>query len=292
MNRTRNNAKPLWKGAGMGGKLLVATALMAASGVAFAEKTVVHVVADGFDFPVGKPNADGYRKARGFYPNGHLGEDWNGNGGGNTDRGDPIYCMGHGVVVYSDDFKMGWGNVVIVRHAYREKNGQIAYVDSLYGHLDRRLVKLGDKVDRGQMLGTMGCGPNDMYMAHLHFEIRKNLAVGMNRSDFKRDYSVYHSPTSFIVKYRRLRQEYRRVPIPVDTFMKSNPNLLTMDRVSAPEAVRDPAANPGAETPVARPVVPPVVRNVIETQTDSKAAPGAAPSGFWDRVMGFLGKKG
>ncbi|MCB1091937.1 MAG: peptidoglycan DD-metalloendopeptidase family protein, partial [Verrucomicrobiae bacterium] len=100
-----------------------------------AESTVSYLVADGFDYPVGKPNAAGYRKARGFYPNGHLGEDWNGDGGGNTDRGDPIYAIGHGVVVYSDDFKMGWGNVVIIRHAYREKNGQIAYIDSLYGHL-------------------------------------------------------------------------------------------------------------------------------------------------------------
>lgn len=292
MNPILINALVLWTGVNRAGLFFAAAVFLAATDATVAQRTVVHVVADGFDFPVGKPNADGYRKARGFYPNGHLGEDWNGSGGGNTDRGDPIYCMGHGVVVYSDDFKMGWGNVVIVRHAYREKNGQIAYVDSLYGHLDRRAVKLGDKVDRGQMLGTMGCGPHDMYMAHLHFEIRKNLAVGMNRSDFKRDYSVYHSPTSFIMKYRRLRQEYRRVPIPVDTFMKSNPNLLTMDRVSAPDAQLAPAAGTGDAAPAPRPEVPPVVREVIETQTDAKAAPGAAPNGFWDRVMGFLGKKG
>lgn len=259
-----------------------------------AQQTVSYLVADGFDYPVGKPNAAGYRKARGFYPNGHLGEDWNGNGGGNTDRGDPIYSIAHGVVVYSDDFKMGWGNVVIIRHAYREKNGQIAYVDSLYGHLDRRSVKLGDRVIRGQMVGTMGCGPRDMYMAHLHFEIRKNLAVGMNRSDFKRDYSVYHSPTSFIEKYRRLRQEFRRVPIPVNTFMRSNPNLLTMDRISAPEALREPIAAGGEGAPLPdepRPQVPEAVMEVIETQTDAKPAEAAADRNFWDKVMGFLGRK-
>lgn len=255
-----------------------------------AQTTVSYLIADGFDYPVGKPNGAGYRKARGFYPNGHLGEDWNGSGGGNTDRGDPIYSIGHGVVVYSDDFKMGWGNVVIVRHAYREKNGQIAYVDSLYGHLDRRTVKMGERVVRGQMVGTMGCGPRDMYLAHLHFEIRKNLAVGMSRSDFKRDYSVYHSPTSFIEKYRRLRQEFRRVPIPVDTFMKSNPNLLTMDRISAPvmrlegaESVEAPSSS--------RPEVPAVVQEVIQSQTDAKPAEAAADRGFWERIMGFLGKK-
>ena len=38
-------------------------------------------LADGFDFPVGKPNADGYRISRGFTPHGHLGEDWVGQGG-------------------------------------------------------------------------------------------------------------------------------------------------------------------------------------------------------------------
>ncbi len=56
-------------------------------------------LADGFDFPVGKPEGTGYYKARGFYPNGHLGEDWNGRGGGDSDLGDPIYSMGTGVVV-------------------------------------------------------------------------------------------------------------------------------------------------------------------------------------------------
>ena len=43
--------------------------------------------ADGFDFPVGPPDAKNYYKARGFLPKGleHLGEDWNGTGGRNTD---------------------------------------------------------------------------------------------------------------------------------------------------------------------------------------------------------------
>ena len=41
-------------------------------------------------------------------------------------------------MVYSDDFKSGWGNVVIIRHAYRAKTGQITFIDSLYGHLDKQ----------------------------------------------------------------------------------------------------------------------------------------------------------
>jgi len=120
-------------------------------------ETVRCQLADGFDFPVGKPDSKGYHKARGFFPNGHLGEDWNGNGGGDTDEGDPIYAIGRGVVVFSDNVHVGWGNVVIIRHIYREITGKIEMVDSLYGHLlERKMTKVGQVIERGQLVGTMG----------------------------------------------------------------------------------------------------------------------------------------
>ncbi len=150
-------------------------------------KAILAPLADGFDFPVGKPDAKNYRKARGFWPNGHLGEDWNGTGGGNSDLGDPVYSIADGVVVASDDYKKGWGNAVIVRYAYRESSGQIRMVDALYVHLDKRTVRKYEVVKRGQQVGTIGTN-RGMYYAHLHFEIRKNLQIGMNRSQFARDY--------------------------------------------------------------------------------------------------------
>ncbi len=174
-------------------------------------------MSDGFDFPVGFPDAYGYYKARGYRPNGHLGEDWNGRGGGNTDLGDPVYNIGHGVVVFSEDYKLGWGNVVIIRHAYRASSGQVHYIDSLYGHLDKRYVELHEQVRRGQKVGTIGTN-RGMYMAHLHFEIRKNINIGMSRTRYAQDFSSYYSPTSFIEDHRSLRKEFRPHRIPVDNF--------------------------------------------------------------------------
>jgi murein DD-endopeptidase MepM/ murein hydrolase activator NlpD len=162
-------------------------------------------LADGFDFPVGKPDAVGYHKARGFTPNGHLGEDWDGDGGGNTDLGDPIYAIGSGVVVLARDMRVGWGNVVILRHSFREPAAGNAVVtfDSLYGHLDAILVGEGQVVARGQQIGTMGTA-HGLYDSHLHLELHKNIAIGMYRSAFARDFSNYYDPTEFVKSHRRI----------------------------------------------------------------------------------------
>ena len=239
-------------------------------------------VADGFDYPVGKPDASGYYKARGFWPNGHLGEDWNGRGGGNTDLGDPVYAIGHGVVVYSDDFRMGWGNVVIIRHAYREKTGRVHFIDSLYGHLQVRQVKLHQKVRRGEKIGTIGRGPRNMYYAHLHFEIRKNLAIGMNRSKYPRDYSSYHSPTHFIRSNRSLRPEYRDVPMPVDTFLQQVSDRLTAVPTSVP-----PPATPQMTSSERRPHVPQPIERVISRREDDPAKREDTAS-FWEKLKKAL----
>jgi murein DD-endopeptidase MepM/ murein hydrolase activator NlpD len=177
-------------------------ALACVSSARAQSESAVTRVADGFDFPVGKPDALGYHKARGFQANGHLGEDWNGNNGGDSDMGDPVCAIGNGIVVFSRDVHLGWGNVVIVRHAFYE-NGQLHCVDSLYGHLNNVLVSEGQSVSRGERVGTIGTA-HGMYAAHLHFEIRKNLAIGMNRAAFARDFSSYYDPTEFICAHRKL----------------------------------------------------------------------------------------
>jgi hypothetical protein len=174
-------------------------------------------LADGFDFPVGKPEAEGYYKARGYWPNGHLGEDWNGRGGGDTDLGVPIYSIGRGIVIFSQNIGVGWGNCILVRHIFREADGKIAMVDSLYAHLLERRTKLHDLVEKGQVVGTMG-GNSGMYPVHLHLEVRKNLHIGMNRTQFARDSSNYYSPTAFINARRVLPSSTQKYDVPVNNF--------------------------------------------------------------------------
>lgn len=175
---------------------------------------------------MGPPDAKGYYKARGFWPNGHLGEDWNGVGGGNTDLGDPVYATGDGIVVLSKDIRVGWGNCVIIRHAYREKDGSVKTIDSLYGHLNTRYVTLNQRVKRGQKIGTIGSN-RGMYLAHLHFEIRKNLHIGMNRSSFAKTFANYHDPTKFIKANRRCETSSRLYTVPTDNFAPYGKKLST-----------------------------------------------------------------
>ncbi|WP_411826329.1 M23 family metallopeptidase [Luteolibacter sp. AS25] len=179
-------------------------------------------LADGFDFPVGKPDASGYYKARGLRLRSptHFGEDWNGRAGGDSDLGDPVYCIGTGIVTFAHNVRQGWGNVVLIRHAYRDPaSGKVKFVDSLYGHLDRIMVKVGQELKRGDQVGTIGSNFG-MYPAHLHFEIRHNINIGMQRNAAPSDYANWADPTDFINKYRRLNREWRGVTVPTGTYQE------------------------------------------------------------------------
>ncbi len=107
---------------------------------------------DGFDFPVGKPNARGYYNAQKFTVNNHLGEDWNGVSGGNTDLRDPVYSTADGMIFFAKDVGGGWGNIIRIVHKYW-KNGEIKYIESFYAHLKDILIKEGKYLKGGIKLG-------------------------------------------------------------------------------------------------------------------------------------------
>jgi len=78
--------------------------------------------------------------------------------------GTEIFAPGDGIVIFAGE-KSEYGNCVVVDHG-RD-------ITTLYGHLDRFIVKTGDKVTRGQHMANLGntgrsTGP------HLHYEVRLN----------------------------------------------------------------------------------------------------------------------
>lgn len=128
-----------------------------------------------WDWPLGGRNGALAYNAQAFLTNNHLGDDFNGIGGWNSDLGDPVYASADGVVVFSGWPADGWGNVVILLHEMPD--GEL--VESFYGHLDSIHVPVGARVRRGETVGTVGNAAG-VYLAHLHFEIRRSpvLAVG------------------------------------------------------------------------------------------------------------------
>lgn len=153
-------------------------------------------ITDGFDFPVGKPDGNGYYNAQVFGKNNHLGDDWNGNGGGNSDLGDSVFATANGYVNFAEDVDGGWGNVIRILHKLPDGTR----VESLYAHFEKIVVKSGDWVKRGDFIGTVGTA-NGIYYAHLHFEIRSDVSMGIG-AGYSSDQSGYLDPTKFIRDHR------------------------------------------------------------------------------------------
>jgi hypothetical protein len=78
------------------------------------------------------------------------------------ETGDSVVSAFDGVVRMSR-YYYGYGNMVVIRH----HNG----LETLYGHLSKNLVEVGQAVKAGEVLG-LGGNTGHSFGSHLHFEMR------------------------------------------------------------------------------------------------------------------------
>ena len=79
--------------------------------------------------------------------------------------GTPIYATGNGKVIRVRKSRKGYGNHVKIDHGY-------GYV-TLYAHMQKYIVKKGQKVKRGEVIGYVG-NTGKSVAPHLHYEVHKN----------------------------------------------------------------------------------------------------------------------
>jgi murein DD-endopeptidase MepM/ murein hydrolase activator NlpD len=80
-------------------------------------------------------------------------------------KGTPIYATGDGKVTKVKRSRRGYGNIVKIDHGYG--------YETFYAHMDRYLVKRGQKVHRGDIIGFVGTSGTST-APHLHYEVIKN----------------------------------------------------------------------------------------------------------------------
>ena len=94
--------------------------------------------------------------------------------------GTPVYATGDGVVKWTRSASDGYGKEVVIDHGFG--------YSTRYGHLHEILVHTGQKIKRGNLIGTIGesgksTGP------HLHYEVRENDRAGNPKHYYAEDLS-------------------------------------------------------------------------------------------------------
>jgi len=79
--------------------------------------------------------------------------------------GTKVHATGNGIVILANLSRGGYGKRILIDHGYGYK--------TLYGHLSKILVKSGQKVKRGDLIGEVGSTGRST-APHLHYEVRKN----------------------------------------------------------------------------------------------------------------------
>ena len=82
-----------------------------------------------------------------------------------AETGTDVYATGEGIVEETNINSWGYGREIVINHGFGYK--------TRYAHLSSFLVKRGDKVKRGDLIGLVG-NTGKSTGAHLHYEVEKD----------------------------------------------------------------------------------------------------------------------
>jgi len=77
--------------------------------------------------------------------------------------GTPIHATADGIVTRSEYNRGGYGNMIEINHGQG--------IATRYGHMSRRIARVGQRVHRGELIGLMGSTGRSTG-SHLHYEVR------------------------------------------------------------------------------------------------------------------------
>ena len=80
-------------------------------------------------------------------------------------QGTEIFATGDGTVERADASAQGYGNHIVINHGYG--------YETLYGHMSKMAVKVGQLIKRGQLIGYVG-STGLSTAPHVHYEVQKN----------------------------------------------------------------------------------------------------------------------
>ena len=127
------------------------------------EKADTEISAQGFAIPVENYTISSVYGARGSEF--HRGLDMA------AAQGEPIYASKTGTIKVAE-FHYSWGNYVVVEH----EDG----MTTLYAHQSQYVVKAGDQVEQGQIIGYVGSTGNSTG-SHLHFEVCRDASLSQDQ---------------------------------------------------------------------------------------------------------------
>ncbi|MCK9223276.1 MAG: M23 family metallopeptidase [Limnochordia bacterium] len=177
----------------------------------FEQSVPGRLISDGFDYPVGGGTAQGFGVTgygflqwSNYSQTWHPGEDWNYLWG--SSYGKAVLAVSNGTVKESV-WNTAQGNIIRIEHTLPDGRR----IWSQYAHLAERWVKEGDLVYQGQQIGTIGGGPNNKFVPHLHFELRRADLPSwawprLNGVPYTKSQALEYwiDPSSFIEEHRRL----------------------------------------------------------------------------------------